>query len=43
MTEQYIIAQIWEAKKKKQKFVTIPKDSDLKAGEYVEIRRLKNG
>jgi len=41
MSIKEIIAKIWLAKKKKQKFVTIPHDCDLKEGEYVKITRVE--
>ena len=36
-----IIVKVRENKTNKQKQVTIPFDSDIKAGDYVEIKKVK--
>ena len=38
-----IIAKVWENKFNNQKLVTIPKNSDIDTGNYVEIKKVKNG
>jgi len=41
MVENKIIVKVRENKSNKQKQVTIPFDSDIKAGDYVEIKKVK--
>ena len=41
MVKKKIIVKVRENKTNKQKQVTIPFDSDIKAGEYVEIKKVK--
>jgi len=36
-----IFAKVWEAKKNKQKLVTIPKNCDIKEGDYVSIEKVE--
>ena len=36
-----IIKKVYENKKTKQKLVSIPKDCDIKKGDYVEIRKVE--
>ena len=37
-----LIRQVWSNKLNNQKLVTIPKKSNIKKGDYVEIKKLKN-
>lgn len=39
--KQKIIQKVWKNKSNQQKLVTIPKDCDIKEGDYVEIRKIK--
>ena len=39
--EQKIIKKVWLNKHTNQKFVTIPKDSDIQEGDYVRIERVE--
>ena len=32
--------KVWKAKKQDQKLVTIPKDCEIKEGDYVEIKKV---
>ncbi len=41
MVKKKIIVKVRENKTNKQKQVTIPFDSDIKSGDYVEIRKVK--
>lgn len=41
MKEEKIIRKVWLHKATKQKIVTIPKDSKIKEGDYVEIKKIK--
>ncbi len=41
MKEERIIMKVWKNKAKNQKLVTIPKDSNIKEGDYVEIKKIK--
>jgi len=41
MNEKKIIVKVRENKTNKQKQVTIPFDCDIKAGDYVEIKKIK--
>lgn len=41
MVEKKIIVKVRENKTNKQKQVTIPFDSDINAGDYVEIKKVK--
>ena len=36
-----LIAQVRENKTTKQKSVTIPKENEIKCGDYVEIKKIK--
>ena len=36
-----IIKKVYENKKTKQKLVSIPKDCNIKKGDYVEIKKVK--
>jgi len=36
-----IIVKVWMNKGNKQKLITIPKDCDIKDGDYVEIVKVK--
>jgi len=38
-----LIQKVWKNKGNGQKLVTIPKDSKIKEGDYVEIKKVKNG
>ena len=35
-----IIKKVWVNKSNQQKLVTIPKDSDIQEGDYVEIKKV---
>jgi hypothetical protein len=35
-----IISKVWENKANKQKLVTIPAKSKIKAGDYIEIKKV---
>ena len=35
-----IIQKVWENKGNEQKLVTIPKESEIKSGDYVEIKKV---
>jgi hypothetical protein len=39
--EKKIIAKVWMNKGNKQKLITIPKDCDIKDGDYVEVIKIK--
>ncbi len=39
--DKKIIMKVWKNKAKNQKLITIPKDCDIKEGDYVEIRKVK--
>jgi len=39
--EKRIILKVRENNTTKQKQVTIPKDSDIKKGDYVEVKKIK--
>ena len=39
MNTKKIIQVVWKNKSNGQKLVTVPKDSDITEGEYVEIKR----
>jgi len=41
MVKKKTIMKVWENKGNKQLLVTIPKDSGIKKGDYVEIKRVK--
>ena len=41
MSVEKIIKQVWYKKKSEQKLVTIPKKSDIKAGDYVLIKKIE--
>ncbi len=36
-----IIQKVWKNKGNNQKLITIPKDCDIKEGDYVEIKKVK--
>lgn len=36
-----IIRKVWQRKWDKQKLVTIPKDSEIKKGDYVSIKKVE--
>ena len=36
-----VIQKVWKNKQANQKLVTIPKDSKINEGDYVEIKKLK--
>jgi len=38
--EEKIIVKVRENKKNKQKTITIPKDSNIKCGDYVEVKKI---
>ena len=40
MEEKRIICKVWTNNKNGQKLITIPKDSDIKKGDYVEIKKI---
>ena len=39
--KQNIIVKVWRNKGNNQKFVTLPKNSKINEGDYVEIRKVK--
>jgi len=39
--KQKIIVKVWRNKGNNQKLVTIPKNSKINEGDYVEIRKVK--
>jgi len=41
MEKEKIIKKVWRNKSNQQKLVTIPKDSNIEEGDYVEIRKVK--
>lgn len=38
---EQIIRKVWKNKKNNQKLITIPKDSDIEEGDYVQIYKIK--
>jgi len=38
--ENKLVRKVWVNKNNKQKLITIPKDSDIKKGDYVEIKKI---
>jgi len=38
--EKRLIAKVYENKKSKQKLVTIPQDSEINSGDYVEVKKI---
>lgn len=38
---QKIIRKVWSNKKTKQLLITIPKDVEIKEGDYIEIKKIK--
>lgn len=36
-----IIKQVWENKQTKQKYITIPKDSEIESGDYVSVKKVE--
>lgn len=41
MAKQKIIMKVWKNKIRNQKLITIPKECDIKEGDYVEIKKIK--
>lgn len=41
MEEKKIIKRVWKNKQNNQKLVTIPKESSIEDGDYVEIRKVE--
>lgn len=39
--DKKVIMKVWKNKAKNQKLITIPKDSEINEGDYVEIRKVK--
>ena len=39
--EKKIIMKVWKNKIKDQKLITIPKDCNIKEGDYVEIKKIE--
>lgn len=39
--EERIIVKVRENKRNKQKTITIPKNSKIKCGDYVEVKKVK--
>ncbi len=37
-----IIKRVWKNKGNDQKLVTIPKDSDIKEGDYIQIKKVED-
>lgn len=38
----YLIQKVWKRKISGQKLVTIPSDSNIKAGDYVKIKKVED-
>jgi len=38
---QKIIRKVWSNKQTKQLLITIPKDVDIKEGDYIEVKKIK--
>ena len=36
-----IIRKVWRNKRTRQNLITIPKDSDIEEGDYVEVRKME--
>lgn len=41
MTKKKIIQKVWVNKTNNQKLITIPKDCEIKKGDYVAIKKVK--
>jgi hypothetical protein len=41
MVKGRIIVKVWKNNGNNQKLVTIPKDCDIKDGDYVEVKKIK--
>lgn len=39
--EKRIIRKVWKNKGTKQLLITLPKDSKIKEGDYIEIKKIK--
>ena len=39
---EQIIRKVFSLKYNKQKLITIPKDSDIKPGDYVSVKKVEN-
>lgn len=39
--QKRVIRKVWKNKKTNQKIITIPKDSSIQAGDYVEVKKIK--
>jgi hypothetical protein len=39
--EKMIIMKVWKNKSKNQKLVTVPKDCDIKEGDYIYMKKVK--
>ena len=39
--EKIIIMKVWKNKSKNQKLVTVPKDCDIKEGDYIYMKKVK--
>ena len=40
MEEKKIICKVWVNKSNNQKLITIPKNSDINEGDYVEVKKI---
>ncbi|MEK6889423.1 MAG: hypothetical protein AABW80_04945 [Nanoarchaeota archaeon] len=40
MDKEKIIGKVWLNKINRQKLLTIPKNSDIKEGDYVEVKKI---
>lgn len=38
--QKKVIMKVWKNKARDQKLITIPKDSDIQEGDYVEIKKV---
>ena len=41
MVKQRIIVKVWKNKGANQKLITIPKDSNISEGDYVEVKKIR--
>ena len=39
--EKKLIVKVYKNKKSNQKLITIPKNSEIKCGDYVEVKKIK--
>ena len=39
--DKRLILKVWKAKANNQKLITIPKESEIKEGDYIEIIKIK--